>query len=107
MIISSLGREPGPNSQLWQLSYPGGEERKITNDLSDYRGVSLTSDSSGLITLQENRSLSLWIAPPGGTGHATQITARTGKTDGMLGVAWTPDGRIVYYSTASGSSTFG
>lgn len=103
VIISSLGRESEPNSQLWQLSYPGGEERKITNDLNDYRGASLAADSSGLVTLQENLSLSLWIAPAGGTGPATKVPERTGKTDGQVGVAWTPDGKIVYYSKASGS----
>src|SRR5262249_50836697 len=55
-------------------------------------------------TLEESRSLSLWIAPNGDTSHATQITARTGKNDGGRGMAWTPDGKIIYYSTASGSA---
>src|SRR6185295_11401317 len=77
-------------------------ERKLTNDLNDYRGVSLTADSSALLTLQESLSLSLWLVAQGDSSRATQITARTGKTDGQFGVAWTPDGRIVYTSTASG-----
>jgi Tol biopolymer transport system component len=103
VVISALDLELAPNAQLWQLSYPGGEEIKITNDLNDYRGVSLTSDSGALLTMQESLSLSLWIVPKGETSRATEITARTGKTDGRWGVAWTPDGKIVYYSTASGS----
>ena len=103
LVISALDRALGPSAQLWELSYPGGEERKLTNDLNDYRGSSLTADSSALLTLQENLSLSLWIVPKGEAGGATQITSRTGKSDGERGVAWTPDGKIVYSSTASGS----
>jgi hypothetical protein len=79
LIISALDRALGPNSQLWQLSYPGGEELKITNDLNDYRGSSLTADSGALLTLQESLSLSLWIAPKGETSRATQITVRGSK----------------------------
>jgi Tol biopolymer transport system component len=102
LVISALERELEPNSQLWQISYPGGEEHKITNDLNDYGSVSLTADSGALLTLQESLSLSLWIAPQGDASRTTQITARTGKSDGAWGVAWTPDGKVVYTSTASG-----
>jgi len=104
VIISALDLALGPSSQLWQLSYPGGEERKLTNDLHDYQGSSLTADSSALVTLQESTSVSLWIAPKGEASRATQITSRTGKDDGQVGVAWTPDGKIVYTSNASGSA---
>src|SRR5262249_38282677 len=32
--------------QLWRLSYPGGETSRVTNDLSDYLGVSMTADAT-------------------------------------------------------------
>jgi len=105
MIVSALDRAVTANSQLWQISYPGGAVRKITNDLNDYLGSSLAADSDALVTLQESVSLNLWITSKGKYARATQITARTGKDDGQRGVAWTPDGRLVYTSTASGSPT--
>ena len=39
-------------TQIWQLSYPGGEARRITNDLVCYAGNSLklTADASALVT---------------------------------------------------------
>ncbi|MGH9766519.1 MAG: LpqB family beta-propeller domain-containing protein, partial [Blastocatellia bacterium] len=105
VIVSALDRALGTNSQLWQISYPGAAERKLTNDLNDYQGSSLTADSGALVTLQESVSLYLWIMSKGEYARATQITPRTGKDDGQRGVAWTPDGRLIYTSTASGSPT--
>jgi eukaryotic-like serine/threonine-protein kinase len=88
-------------AQLWLVSYPGGEARRITNDLNDYRGVSLTADSNSLVTVQGDMSTNVWLAPSGAVNRAKQITS--GKADGANGIAWTPDGRIVYSSHASGN----
>ncbi|MGI8565083.1 MAG: DPP IV N-terminal domain-containing protein, partial [Pyrinomonadaceae bacterium] len=93
------GREATP-AQLWQLSYPGGEARRITNDLNRYRDVSLTADASALVTVQTNRISNIWVAPKGDEGRARQITS--GTLDGSSGLTWTPDSRIVYASDASG-----
>ena len=88
--------------QIWHLSYPGGEPSRITNDESkDYRGVSLTTDASLLATTQHDEQSSIWIAPDGDVGRAQRITR--GRYEGRYGVAWTPDGRIVYHSFASGN----
>src|SRR6266545_1223201 len=35
--------------------------------------------------------------------RAKQLTSLTSKLDGLQGVAWTPDGKIVYHSMAGGS----
>ncbi|MGH9675513.1 MAG: protein kinase domain-containing protein, partial [Candidatus Acidiferrum sp.] len=49
------------NAQLWQLSYPGAQERRITNDLNFYVDTSITADGSGLVTIQAVFSSSLWL----------------------------------------------
>src|SRR5687768_2531175 len=51
--------------QIWHLSYPGGEARKITNDLNNYTSISLNADSSVLVTVQENETTDIWVAPGG------------------------------------------
>ena len=89
--------------QIWYLPYSGGEARKITQDLNDYTSISMTADSSVLVTVQEDAAANIWIAPDGDAGRATQISSVSGKMDGFSGVAWTPDGRIVYTSMAGGS----
>ena len=91
------------SKQIWYLPYSGGEARKITQDLNNYASLSLTADSSILVTVQEDEATNIWIAPDGDAGRATQISSVSGKMDGFSGVAWTPDGRIVYTSMAGGS----
>ncbi|MGI9069586.1 MAG: hypothetical protein ACR2HX_24670, partial [Pyrinomonadaceae bacterium] len=88
--------------QVWHLSYASGEARKITNDLNNYGSISLNADSSVLVTVQEDQAANIWIAPNGDASRATQVTSGTGRGEGSLGVAWTPDGKIVYYSMAGG-----
>ena len=88
--------------QIWHLSYPEGEARRITNDESkDYRGVSLTTDASTLATTQQDEQSSIWIAPDGDVSRAQRITR--GRYEGRYGVAWTANGRIIYHSFASGN----
>ena len=50
-------------SQLWYLSYLNGEGRRITRDLQDYNGVSLTSDSTTLVSTQTQTISGIWNAP--------------------------------------------
>ncbi len=86
--------------QLWHLSYPGGEARRITNDANSYRSLSLTADTNTLVTVQAERLSSIWTVAltDGQAQRARQITP--GKFDGELGLAWTLDGRIIYQSAA-------
>jgi Tol biopolymer transport system component/DNA-binding winged helix-turn-helix (wHTH) protein len=99
LIFAAAEDAPGStstNSQIWRLSFPGGEARRITNDLSNYRSVSLTSDAGGMVAVQRERLSSLWFVPRGDATRARQITFNAGKREGLNGLATLPDGRIVY-----------
>ncbi len=89
--------------QLWYLPSSGGAARKITQELNNYTSISMTADSSVLVTVQADAAANIWIAPDGDAARATQVPSVSGKSDGQHGVAWTPDGRIVYTSMAGGS----
>ncbi|MGQ0761285.1 MAG: protein kinase domain-containing protein [Acidobacteriota bacterium] len=105
LILSASEQEAGSfeAQQLWYVSYPEGEARRITNDLNNYTGVSLTGDSNRLVTVQSETSSSIWLAPNGDANRATRTTSGAGQVDGRDGLAWTPDGKIVYASNASGN----
>src|SRR5207237_1220405 len=60
-----LARDQTSPSQIWYLSYPGGEARRITNDLQTYRSLSLTADSRTLVTVQGESVVNLWVTRPG------------------------------------------
>ena len=101
-LVFTAREQTSSPSQLWRISYPSGEAHKITNDLNDYLGVSLTADCTALVTVQSGRPSNMWVAPDGEASRATQITFS--NSDGTEGIAWTPDGKIVYASLASGNS---
>ena len=89
--------------QLWHLSYPSGEARRITNDVNNYSSLSLTADARALVVIEREKSSHLWVIPEGDAGRAKQLTTGPAREDGSPAVNWTPDGRLVYDSTASGS----
>jgi serine/threonine protein kinase/Tol biopolymer transport system component len=95
-MVLSAARSAGP-LQLWHVSYPGGEVHRITNDLNNYSGVSLTTEASTLVTVQRNASSQLWIAPGAEPRRAQRVTAESNDYDQLC---WTPDGRILFVSAA-------
>jgi serine/threonine protein kinase len=98
LIIAASDRPTSLSTQLWQVSYPGGETRRITNDPNSYRDVSIAADSSKLVTLQTSRTSTIWVMPTGDSSRAQQSTGGVGQSDGESGISWTGDGRIVYSS---------
>ncbi|CAN5565319.1 MAG: PD40 domain-containing protein [Pyrinomonadaceae bacterium] len=98
-MIATAADESVSPIQLWYISYPGGEAQRITKDSNDYKDISLTSNSSSLVSVQSNRLTSIWLAPDGDASRATRITSGVGWT---YGLAWTPDNRIIYSTVASG-----
>ncbi len=86
------------NARLWVLSYPDGGLRRISNDLVSYYGVSLAHDAGRLATVQKHIDSSLWVATGLNPTQATQLRDGAGAKDGIRGLAWLPDGRLVYGS---------
>ena len=86
--------------QIWHVSYPDGEVRKITNDLNNYSQLSVTADSGALVAVQTEGASRVWVSPQGDPSRAKQISF--GRYDGQRGLSVTPNGRIVYCSRESG-----
>jgi serine/threonine protein kinase/Tol biopolymer transport system component len=106
LVVAASQR--GDVFQLWRLPFPDGEAQRITNDVSTYANVSLSADSSVLATVQLNVLQNIWTTPivgagSGATAPTAQLTYGAGRNDGERGVAWAPDGRIVYHSLSGGN----
>jgi serine/threonine protein kinase/dipeptidyl aminopeptidase/acylaminoacyl peptidase len=106
LLVSAI--EQGSNlAQVWHAAYPNGQARRITSDLNDYRDMSLSDDSRALVTVQSEAHVNIWLMPAGNQGadsaRARKITDGIGQYNGVGGLTWLPDGRIVYVSRASGS----
>jgi hypothetical protein len=87
--------------QLWEVSYPSGERRRITNDVSGYTGLSLSADATMLATVQSATQANIWIVPAGG-GEAREIGAGPGRGMGANTLSWTTDGRVVFSAASAG-----
>jgi TolB protein len=104
-IINARDEASAPElaMQVWRVSYPGGEARRITNDLNNYTGISISADGSTLLALEVQWTYGMWIAPAENPSPAAQITrGTTDRRDGNLGLSHTPDGRLVYVSDFDG-----
>ena len=101
-VVVNAAAKDSQLSQLWLIAYPSGEGRRISSDLNDYSGTSLTADSKTFVTVQNDPTANIWTAPITNPETARQIT--TGKLEGTKGVSFAPDGRIVYTVNTQGTS---
>jgi len=99
LVVTSADQE-SPGAQVWQISYPSGQSKRITKDLTDYQQLTLSRDSRQIIAIQHERQANLWIAPAGDETKAVQVTS--GNSDGLDGLSVAPDGRISYSVFANG-----
>ena len=89
--------------QIWRVSYPGGEARRITNDLNNYMRIGVSADGSTLMALEMQWTYGLSIAATENPSAATQVTrGATDRRDGYLGLSMAPDGRLIYVPDFNG-----
>ena len=101
IVLTAQERQAGPN-QIWYLHQPGGEVERITNDLNNYNGVSLSADGRSIATVQSQVTSGVWVAPNTSADNATRISS--GTNEGGNGLALMPDGRILYTVFGPGKS---
>jgi eukaryotic-like serine/threonine-protein kinase len=90
---------PENRAQLYSVSFPSGEKRRFTNDLSDYGPtLQVTRDAQMLATLARRRTAHIWIVPQGKSEMAKQITS--GETPDEA-VAPGPDGKLLVRTRGS------
>lgn len=95
--------EPNQPMQIFYLTFENGAARKITSDLHNYNSLSLTADSRFLVAEQSAGKSDVWIAEKNNLKQIKQITFDDEENTGVNGLAFMPDGRIVYTSPRSGN----
>ena len=102
LVVIAAEQEPATTRQIWYISNPDGNVRSITNDVNDYLGVSLAKNNASLVAVETEETSNIWMVPGGDAGRALQLTFN--NNGGLGGISWTPNGKIVYVSRASGNS---
>lgn len=108
-IVICATEENSSLYQLWLVSFPSGEVTHLTNDFYDYFGASLTADSSAFVTVKKDSMSNLWTSELTASSRdfdskTKQVTNKNSRQDGIEGVNWTKNGRILYISSANGES---
>ncbi len=88
-------------TQLEFVAYPSGEVSRITNDLNNYGGTTLTADMKKICTVQDERDIYLYVVPEGNAQRAKKLTSL--RDDGLEGVAVGNNNEIYYTSLQGGS----
>lgn len=86
--------------QLYEITYPDGHTRRLTNDLFDYDGASVTADGKVLVSGQTDRRSSLWRIPRERPDDGRRLVEGVGF---IRHLAASPDGDIVYGASSGGN----
>ena len=103
LVMGALRASDYHTQQIYLVPYPSGETRRVTADFNNYIGMSLTADGRSLMAIQQSRVSNIWSVPNADASRAVQIKSGGANQEGTDGIAAAPDGRIVFYSKASGA----
>jgi len=98
-LILAAQSEVGSPTQIWQISYPAAELRRVTNDVNNYVDITQTADSTKLLGLTSDLTSQVWTLSVMDPQSLKQISFGDDRE-----VAWTPDGHIVFSSYDKGAA---
>jgi Tol biopolymer transport system component len=81
--------------QVWLVSSSNGAVARLTNDVNNHATLGATADGRSVVTIQRERASTLWIFPPGDLTKGEQVTTGLARRDGIAGLTWTSDGKLV------------
>ncbi|MEZ5428140.1 MAG: winged helix-turn-helix domain-containing protein [Pyrinomonadaceae bacterium] len=80
--------------QIFRLDYRTGQTKRLTNDLNNYRSLSITADGKRIVTQQRKLTSQIWIVPRTDIGQARSLNQSGAQ--GLYELVWTPDGKIIF-----------
>lgn len=106
LLLIADTKNPSGISRPWLLDPEEGKATPLLADANRYSGYTLavSSDNSRILVLQQNYAPSIWTLPLRNPGDARRITDGAQRRDGLMGLAWTPEGDLLYTSDATGST---
>jgi Tol biopolymer transport system component len=101
-LIGVAGNTSNRRNQVWRISAKSVDRQLLTNDLSDYRKVTITADAQSIVTVGAEATAAMWVAPVDGSTDAARISS--GRYDGISGIAAAPGGRVLFRTVDSGAN---
>jgi Tol biopolymer transport system component len=100
-LLINATESQGSPPQLWRMSVADGHLSRLTNDLTNYVGLSLTADRHSLTTVLAERHQDVWV---GDASARTGTNVITSELRGLGSVTWVDD-RLLYDSERNGGAT--
>jgi Tol biopolymer transport system component/DNA-binding winged helix-turn-helix (wHTH) protein len=97
-LILSARKSVSFDNQLFRVSYPAMEVTQITEGLTSYSDISVAANADVAAASQSVLESYIWIGSSRDSQNLKKIT------QAINNFCWTPDGRIVYSTTASGTT---
>ena len=85
--------------QIWHITSPVDEPRRLTRDLNDYYGISVSANSQAIVSAQSQMLTNVWELSR--SGASRRITPGYGR---YFDLSLAPANAIAYASDASGSA---
>ena len=90
-LLAGISRSTHLKAQIYFQPYPAGQLVRLTNDLNEYQGASITAEGKSLVTLQLSLSGDLYRAPMATPDQVTPF----GSNKVFQSMALVDDSRIV------------
>lgn len=94
----------GKTYQLWEISVPDWQIRRLTNDLTNYAAPFVSADGTKLLASQYNIFSNVWAFDAENTDVQKQLTFGTSSRDGYYGMDYCRNGEIIYASNEGETS---
>jgi len=103
LLVSATDGSNSFFAQIWSLDIQTGEARKLTRDSKNYERIRLTADGSSLVAVRQEITAHIWMV---NSGEATgrQLTKGFEKFEGIYGLEWTKNDKIVYEIPSNAST---
>lgn len=102
-LVAWDNESPTMSDQVWFVSYPGDVPRRITNDVNGFLGASVSADSRVILAARSQRVAGIFSSCLTCEGAGKKVGGASADLfSERYGISWSPDGKVVYASSASG-----
>ncbi|MGH9945897.1 MAG: winged helix-turn-helix domain-containing protein [Pyrinomonadaceae bacterium] len=93
-FLANIVDEQSHQPQIYYVSNPAGEMRRITYDLNYYYGISVTKDGKSIVAMNQISVRQIWTLSGDDVRQAKKLTNATEKHYDTL--VWDKDGNLIF-----------
>lgn len=92
----AVSKEADKGRQIWRIGYPDGSTRRITNDLNNYTGLSVSTDGLRIVSTKQDFASNVWVYPAGDASAGRELTSGAYGHFSLGDLRFATEDRIVF-----------